>query len=139
MWDKKRSRFLIQSLIILLISMIILGLMMSMVVQNPPLDEFITYEMITESAPEIAGNDLYIQKLIVAEHFKNAALSEWKAQDSRWLFLRNYNEARRMMIVAISIVEEVSSGTIPQNEASTVIPTQIIWPDDPPVKEFPKK
>lgn len=109
MWARKRSRFVIQSLIILLISMIILVLMMSMIMQNPPLEEFIKYEKIIESAPAIPRDDLYWQQLLVAEHFRNAALSEWQEQDARWLFLRNYNEARRMMNLAITIAEEVCS------------------------------
>lgn len=99
---------MIQSLIILLTCMIILVLMVSMMEQNPPLEEFIKYEKIIDSAPVNPGDELCWQQFLVAEHFRNAALSEWQEQEARWPFLRNYNEARRMMNLAISIAEEIS-------------------------------
>jgi len=109
MRDIKRIRLIIRSIIILLISMVILLMMMAMAVQEPPLEEFVKYELIVESIPGVQDNIPFSKKLVVAEHFRNAAIAEWQEQESRWLYLRNYNEARRMMNVAISIAEEVSS------------------------------
>ena len=109
MQDTNRIRLTIRSIIILLISMVTLLVMLAMVAQEPPLEEFMEYERIIASAPGIRDNELDRQKYLVAEHFRNAAITEWQEQESRWLYLRNYNETRRMMNLAISIVEEISS------------------------------
>lgn len=121
MQDIKRFRLTIRSIIILLISMVILLMMMAMVVQEPPLEKFAEYERILASVPGIRENDMDRQKYLVAEHFRSAAISEWQVQESRWLYLRNYNEVRRMMNLAISIVEEISSEQASSISASPAI------------------
>lgn len=105
--------------------MVILMMMMAMVVQEPPLEEFMEYELIIESIPGVRDNAPDRKKLLVAEHFRKAAITEWQEQESRWLFLRNYSEAKRLMKIAISIAEEVSSERT-ASTSSTPIP-------DPPV------
>jgi hypothetical protein len=93
----------------MLISLVILLMLMAMAVQEPPLEEFVAYESIIESIPGDHQNEQDIKKLLVAEHFRKAAMAEWQVQENRWLYLRNYNEAKRLMKVALSIAEEVSS------------------------------
>ncbi|MDF1570624.1 MAG: hypothetical protein P1P82_03295 [Bacteroidales bacterium] len=67
------------------------------------------YEKVIASIPGIRENETERQKYLLAEHFRSAAITEWQKQESRWLYLRNYNEARRMMNLSISIAEEISS------------------------------
>lgn len=124
MGDRNRLRLMMRSILILLISAVILLMMMAMVVQKPPLEEFMEYEMILAASPGIRKNETDRQRFLMAEHFRNAAISEWQEQESRWLYLRNYNEARRMMNVAISIVEEISS--VQTSEITTALPINAI-------------
>lgn len=116
---------MMRSVIILLISVVILLMMMAMIVQEPPLEEFLEYEMIIAATPGIRENDPGRQRYLVAEHFRSAAITEWQQQESRWLYIRNYDEARRMMNLAIAIVEEISAEQAASTSASITPDTNV--------------
>ena len=108
----------IRSLSILLACLTCLLMIMGLLMQHSPVEEYMEYEKILSSFGDPVAITENKENILLAEHFRKAALEEWNSQESRFFLLRNYNESKRMMNIAITLIEDASE----QQPASDHLP-----------------
>jgi hypothetical protein len=98
------ARQIIGIAILLITAIVLLILFIAWIVPKPPTEEFHLYHVM-----KITCNNVQPQKKALvyqAEYFRNKAYIEWQQQNEKFILKRDYTETERMILIAISIIEE---------------------------------
>lgn len=106
MTSKRLTQSLKQLVYIIIGSLFFLFLFAILIIPKPPVKEFNQYHEITNTINLKTNNDSNI--FINAEFFRDEAYKEWQKQNEKSLLRKNYNESKRMILMAISIAEEIN-------------------------------
>jgi L,D-peptidoglycan transpeptidase YkuD (ErfK/YbiS/YcfS/YnhG family) len=78
---------------------------------KPPIEEFKSCQAILSKAKKVSA-DLYSPEYYSAAEKKyQAALTEWKIQDEKVFFLRNYSKSKELIMTAILKAQEANSSS----------------------------
>ncbi len=93
--------------ILLLVFPLLLLLFTITVISKPPVEEFNSFRQIANSQDFNSSSDKKKQ-LENARFFREAAYLEWKKQNEKCIINRDYTESKRIILMAISIIEEAN-------------------------------
>jgi len=73
----------------------------------PPVKEFRAYHSIMFSVLEEQGDNIDLEAYDTARLFFDRAYRDWQEENTRFMLLRDYSESKRLVLIAISLAEEV--------------------------------
>lgn len=113
------ARQFLKTIILLIITIGLLILLIAWIAPKPPTAEFGIYNTLVSTSETIR---LYDQEsLNNADFFRKQAYNEWQEQNKKFLLKRDFSEVERMILLAISILEEAN------NNANNAMETTIIY------------
>jgi hypothetical protein len=96
---------------ILTSSVVIVYTVLILLMDKPPIEEFKSCQAILSKAKKVSA-DLYSPEYYSAAEKKyQAALTEWKIQDEKVFFLRNYSKSKELIMTAILKAQEANSSS----------------------------
>ena len=100
---------------------VIVGIILSVVVicyvvliitmDGPPIDEFKSCQVILSKAKKVNADVYSPEYYNVAEKKYQAALIEWKIQNEKVFFNRNYSKSKELILTAILKAQEANSSS----------------------------
>lgn len=108
----------IRIVILLLISIGLLILILALIIPKPPTTEFKLYNTLLSSSDSFHSYDK--ESFNNADFFRNQAYNEWQEQNNKFFLKRNFTEVERMILMAISILEQAN------NNAKNTMETTVI-------------
>ena len=99
----KRQKVQITVLIIILTAALIL--LIAIIVPEPPAEEFKMYHNLIDNR----GIQYENKTLIYADFFREKAYEEWHKQNAKFIINRDYSDSKRMILMAISFVQEANN------------------------------
>ncbi len=107
--NKKGFRREIRQLLILLQILILLILVIAWMAPKPPIREFKTYHALSGNSHNTHSSDY--ESYTNANTFRDMAFEEWHSQNTRFFLKRNFTQSERMILIAISFIEEANKKT----------------------------
>ncbi|MFC2087654.1 murein L,D-transpeptidase family protein [Bacteroidota bacterium] len=99
---------LIRIISIIILSTAILIIFLAMLAPQPPIKEFEAFHKVLSEARELQVQIYAPHSYSNAEKFRNMAYNEWQSENEKPLLKRNYAETKRIILIALSLVEEVN-------------------------------
>lgn len=111
-------RQFIRIVILLIISVGLLILILVWITPRPPTKEFKVYNSLLSKSDSLYSYDK--ESFNNADFFRKQAYKEWQEQNNKFFLKRDFTEVKRMILMAISILEEA------YNNAKNTMETTII-------------
>lgn len=113
------ARQFLKIIILLTITIGLLILLIAWIAPKPPTVEFNMYNALVSTSKSIRSYDQ--KSFNNADFFRKQAYNEWQEQNKKFLLKRDFSEVERMILLAISILEEAN------NNANKAMETKVTY------------
>ena len=96
---------------ILTSSVVIVFTVLILLMDKPPIEEFKSCQAILSKARKVNADVYSPEYYSAAEKKYQAALTEWKIQDEKVFFLRNYSKSKELIMTALLKAQEANSSS----------------------------
>jgi hypothetical protein len=95
-----------ETIILIAILFILITVLLTFRLPKPPVKEFESYHHAMMEARKSLAHYYAPETFAMAEHFRNKAFLNWREENKKLIFLRDYEESKRMILIALSLAEK---------------------------------